>query len=188
MIIHVFNQIIIYIFQRINNLYIQQNNCLYIQRNNYFHSTNYLYLQQNDYFYSTKQSLHVWSTKYKLGNWNLVFILNGFKRKAKEKPYIYPSALPMATKLDRVVTRDGRDPTFKVMWLFDCVITWQIKNTYICSSAIPTATKPGRLVTCGGGTPCWKSRDLLITWSCDKFEKLISALPQYLWPSDLTWW
>ena len=42
--------------------------------------------------------------KYKFGNSNLVFILCGFKRKANEKPYICPSAIPMATKLGRVVT------------------------------------------------------------------------------------
>ena len=47
------------------------------------------------------------------------------------------------------------------------------------------ATKRGRVVTCSGGTPSSKSDDLLITWSSDKFKKLISALPQYLWPSNL---
>ena len=47
------------------------------------------------------------------------------------------------------------------------------------------ATKRGRVVTCSGGTPSSKSDDLLITWSSDKFKKLISALSKYLWPSNL---
>ena len=59
------------------------------------------------------------------------------------------------------------------------------ENPYICPCAIPMATKFGRVATCGGGTPPSKSRDLLITWSHDKFKKLISALPQYLWPPNL---
>ena len=50
------------------------------------------------------------------------------------------------------------------------------------------ATKLGKVVTCGGGNPPSKSCDLLITWSRDKFKKLIPALLQYLWPSDLTGW
>ena len=54
----------------------------------------------------------------------MVFIV-WFKRKANEKPYIFTSAIPMATKVGRVVTCDG----------------------------------------------------LLITWSRDKFKRLISALP-----------
>ena len=77
------------------------------------------------------------------------------------------------------------DPTYLVRWSFDNVATWQIQETYICSSAIPMATKLGRVVACGGGTPTSKSRALLITWSRDKFKKLISALPQYLWPPNL---
>ena len=38
------------------------------------------------------------------------------------------------------------------------------------------------------GTQPSKSRDLLITWLRDKFKKLVSALPQYLWPSSLAGW
>ena len=50
---------------------------------------------------------------------------------------------------------------------------------YICPSATPIGTKFSR------GTLPSKSRDLLITWSREKFKKLISALPQYLWPPNL---
>ena len=38
------------------------------------------------------------------------------------------------------------------------------------------------------GTPPSKSRDLLITWSHGKFEKLISAFAQYLWPPNFAEW
>ena len=71
------------------------------------------------------------------------------------------------------------DPTFKVIWPFDNVVTWKIQKTYICSSAIPMATKLGRVRTCSWGTPPLKSRDLLIKWSRGKFKKLISSLSQY---------
>ena len=47
------------------------------------------------------------------------------------------------------------------------------------------ATKLGRVVSCKGGTLPSKSRDLLIAWSRYKFKKLVSALPQYLWPPSL---
>ena len=77
------------------------------------------------------------------------------------------------------------NPTYLVRWPFDNVATWQIQEIYICSSAILMATKIGRVVACGGGTPTSKSRALLITWSREKFKKLISALPQYLWPPNL---
>ena len=39
------------------------------------------------------------------------------------------------------------NPTFKVMWPFDYMVTWQIQKTYVCTSAIPMATKLGRVVT-----------------------------------------
>ena len=59
------------------------------------------------------------------------------------------------------------------------------EKPYICPSATPMTTKLDREVICSGGTPPSKSRDLLITWSRDKFKKLISALSQYLWPPTL---
>ena len=77
------------------------------------------------------------------------------------------------------------DPAYLVRWPFDNVATWQIQEIYICSSAILMTTKLGRVVACSGGTPTSKSRALLITWSREKFKKLISALPQYLWPPNL---
>ena len=78
----------------------------------------------------------------------------------------------------------SEDPTYLVRWNFDNVVTRQILKNYVCSSAILMTTKFGRVASCSGGTPPPKSRGLLITWSRDKFEKLISALPQYLRPSD----
>ena len=137
-IIYIYNELTIYIFKEII-IYIFNEIIILIQRNNY------LYIQRKNYFHSTKWSLNIWSTKYKLGNWNLVFILYGFKRKANEKPYI-------------------------------------------CPSAISTATKLGKVITCSRGTPPSKSHDLLIMWSREKLKTLISALPQYLWSSDLPGW
>ena len=63
----------------------------------------------------------------------------------------------------------------------------------IYTSAIPIATKLARVIICGGGAPTSMLRDLLITWSRGKWKKLISALPQYLWPpnwqsDNLPWW
>ena len=62
------------------------------------------------------------------------------------------------------------------------------ENPYICPSSLPMATKLERVVTCSGETPPSKSRDLLITWSREKFKKRIPALSQYLWPLNLTEW
>ena len=135
-----------------------------------------------------------------------------------QKTYICSSAIPMATKFDKLLTwsegnppsksrdllitwsRDKlkhlylhfhntyghqtwhggnlllKNPTYLVRWPFDNVATWQIQEIYICSSTIPMVTKPGRIVTCSGETPPSNSRDLLITWSRDKFKILISAL------------
>ena len=50
-------------------------------------------------------------------------------------------------------------------------------KTYICTPAIPMATKLGRVVTWGRGTQPSTSGELFITWSRDKFKKLMSALP-----------
>ena len=36
------------------------------------------------------------------------------------------------------------EPTFKVMWCFDYVVTWKTQQNYICSSRIPIATKLAR--------------------------------------------
>ena len=45
------------------------------------------------------------------------------------KPYIFTFAIPMATKLDRVVTCGGGNPTFKVTWPIDYMVTWQMKKS-----------------------------------------------------------
>ena len=77
------------------------------------------------------------------------------------------------------------DPNLKVTWPFDHVVNWQMKKSYICTSAASMSTKLGRVVTYGQKTPSTKSGDFLITWSCGKWKKLISALPRYLWQQ--TW-
>ena len=59
------------------------------------------------------------------------------------------------------------DPTFKVMWPFDHMVTWQMKKTYIYTYTIPMTTKTGRVVTYGG-IPLTNSRNLLIMWSLEK--------------------
>ena len=60
------------------------------------------------------------------------------------------------------------DPIFKVMWPFNCMVTWQMKKTYIYTSTIPMAIKLGRVVTYGQKTPHIKSRYFLIKWSREK--------------------
>ena len=80
------------------------------------------------------------------------------------------------------------DPISKVTWTLDYLVTWQMKKTYIYTSAIPMAIKLGRVVICGEGTQHSKPRDLLITWSRDKWKKLISILMQYLWRLNLAEW
>ena len=62
------------------------------------------------------------------------------------------------------------EPTFKVTWPFDYVVTWRILKTFICTSTISMATKLGRVVTYGWKIPPIKSCDLLITWSRDKWK------------------
>ena len=128
-----------------NYLYIQWNNYLYIQRNIYSMKGLYIYStkERNIYIYIYIQIIYVfkeiaiyifseiWSTQYKLGNWNLVFILYGFQRKANEKPYTCCSAIPMATKCGRVVTCSGGTPTSKSC---DLLIMWSLdkcKNLYL---------------------------------------------------------
>ena len=76
-------------------------------------------------------------------------------------------------------------PTFKVTWSFVYVVTWLKEKTYICTSAISMTTKLGRVLTWGWGT---QSSKLVNFWLCGHMTKeknLISALMQYLWPSNL---
>ena len=57
--------------------------------------------------------------------------MHGFKRKANEKPNIYPSAIPMATKFDRLGTCIGGTSPSKSR---DLLITWtveKLKNLYL---------------------------------------------------------
>ena len=106
-----------------------------------------------------------------------------------QKSSIYSSTIPMATKLGRAVScKGGTLKVFKVSWPFDCVVTLQIQKTCICSSTISMATELGRVLTWGGGTQSSKSRKHLITWSHEKWKKLISTLTQYLWPPNLEEW
>ena len=67
----------------------------------------------------------------------------GFIRKANEKPYIYPSAIPMATKLGKVVTCDGETPSSKSLTFRSRGHVTNSK-TYICTLTIPMAIKLGK--------------------------------------------
>ena len=98
------------------------------------------------------------------------------------KPYISPSTIPMATKIGRVVTYVDAAPPSKS---HDLLFTWLMEKTYICTSAISMTTKLGRVLTWGWGT---QSSKLVNFWLCGHMTKeknLISALMQYLWPSNL---
>ena len=64
------------------------------------------------------------------------------------------------------------DPILKVTSPFHYVVTWQMKKTYIYTYKIPTATKRYRVVTYIGGIRHTNSRNLLITWSREKWETL----------------
>ena len=46
----------------------------------------------------------------------------------KDKLYIWSCAPPMATKLVRVLTQSRGNPIHQVMWIFDHVVTRQLKN------------------------------------------------------------
>ena len=60
------------------------------------------------------------------------------------------------------------NPTCKVTWPFDYVVTWQMKKTYIYTYTIPIATKLGTVKTYNGEIPSTNSRNLLITWTRKK--------------------
>ena len=64
------------------------------------------------------------------------------------------------------------DPIFKVMWTFEYVVIWEMKKTCIYTYTIPMATKLGRVVSYIGGIPSTTSRNLLISWSCEKWKTL----------------
>ena len=49
-------------------------------------------------------------------------------------------------------------------------------------------TKLGRVTTYGRKTQPAKSHEHLMTWSGDKRKRLISPVPQYLWPPNLAEW
>ena len=93
----------------------------------------------------------------------------------------------MTTKLGRVVTYGWKTSHTK---LHDLLTTWSRDKYKILfyTSAVFMTTNIGRVVTCGGGTTTSISHNFLIMWSRDKLEKLISALPQYLWPPNLAEW
>ena len=73
------------------------------------------------------------------------------------------------------------NPTFKVMWPFDYVVTWQTQKTYLHLHNTK-ATKLGRVLTYIGGIPSTTSSNLLISW---KTKNLITVFPQYLEPPNL---
>ena len=47
------------------------------------------------------------------------------------------------------------DPTFKVTWRFDYVVTWHTKKTFICVSTTPMAAKLGRAEECSVAFSRW---------------------------------
>ena len=88
-----------------------------------------------------------------------------------KKTYIYTSAIPMAIKLDRVVTygqKTSHTRSHLTFWSSGLVTN---VRPYVCTFAISLATKLDRVVTCDGGTPSSRSCDLLIMWSREKMKK-----------------
>ena len=104
-----------------------------------------------------------------------------------KKTFICTSTIPMATKLGKVVTYVRKTPPTK---LRDLLIKWspdKCKTLYLhfCNTYDYQTWLSGNL---RWGTSPSKSRDLLIMRSCDTWKRLISALPQYLWPPNLAKW
>ena len=104
-----------------------------------------------------------------------------------KKTFICTSTIPMATKLGKVVTYVRKTPPTK---LCDLLIKWspdKCKTLYLhfCNTYDHQTWLSGNL---RWGTPPSKSCDLLIMRSCDTWKRLISALPQYLWPPNLAEW
>ena len=75
---------------------------------------------------------------------------------------ICTSGVLMTTRLGRVATCSGANPTFRVTWTFNYVVTWQMKKTYIYNYTILIATKLGTMKTYIGGVPPINLCDLLI--------------------------
>ena len=84
--------------------------------------------------------------------------------------------MPMATKLDRVVTyREG----LQSIKSNDHLITWSCGIN--SNTRVAKATKLCWMVTCINGLLLIKSHDCFITWSCKitcQFKTIISPLPQ----------
>ena len=81
------------------------------------------------------------------------------------------------------------NPTFKVMWLFYYMVTWQMEKTYICTStiSIPMAIKLGKVVTYGQKTHT-PSHVTFCSRGHVANVKIMSALLQYLWPPNWVEW
>ena len=107
--------------------------------------------------------------------------------------YISTTTVPMATKLDRMVTYlNGLVPvkshSHLITWF--CKITWQTK---IIKSSLPlsTASKLDRMITYLDELLPIKSHVPLITWSCEitwQNKTTIFSLSECLWLPNLAGW
>ena len=96
---------------------------LCIQWNNYFDSMNYLYIQWNNYLY-IQQNIYLFNER-------IIYIFN--KRIIYIYIYIYIfiySCLLFHNTYSHQTWQSSNlrlgDPTFKVIWPFDYVVTWQM--------------------------------------------------------------
>ena len=82
------------------------------------------------------------------------------------------SIRPIDPKLSRVVTYDERIP-LKITWLFDIVVTWQIKNVSPLLQGLCTPNSAGWWLRMRRPHP--QSHVTLISWSLNKLKKHIST-------------
>ena len=105
-----------------------------------------------------------------------------------QKPFICTFTIPMAIKLGKVVIYCFVRPYMpRSVTFWSCGQVTNSKNLYLHfrnTYGYQTWKRSNLRL----GTPPSKSRDLLITWSHGKFEKLISAFAQYLWPPNFAEW
>ena len=175
-------------FDSMNYLYIQWNNYLYIQQNIYLFNERIIYIFNKRIIYIyiyIYLYIHACSstipTATKLGrvvtcgwgtppskSYDLLIMWSHDKCKNLYLHFrnIYSHQTWQSSNL-----RSG-DPIFKVMWTFEYVVIWEMKKTCIYTYTIPMATKLGRVVSYIGGIPSTTSRNLLISWSCEKWKTL----------------
>ena len=73
-----------YGWSNVAKLQVQQNNYIFNKINIYIFNESIIFIEPIKNIYSTNSQIviNIWSTKYKLKNWNLVFILHGFTKEA----------------------------------------------------------------------------------------------------------